>query len=216
MQSKRVKIRPVARRIDCTRGELPPIDDARQVTSVSREEINLCNPRTAHNLRLGTDHVREYMTDPDGTDGLLILKSQVTLTRTQVSVEPLFAPPTSATGRERYDEWRELTDELHESLIQIGYAFLPANVITPGIEDNDYEAGIRKGYRAIRSRILIAQALERAGVLEKYEELVRYAVSADRPRDPAQRGSPTAAGFDMKATAFQNELMKIARKDMGV
>jgi hypothetical protein len=89
MQGKHLKLRPVARRIDCTRGELPPIDDAWLVMSVSREEINLCNPRTSHNLRLGTDHVREYMTDPNGTDGLLILKSQVTLSGTQIFVEPL-------------------------------------------------------------------------------------------------------------------------------
>lgn len=89
MQGKQLRIRPIVRRVDCTRGELPPIDDAWQVTSVSREEINLCNPRTSDNLRLGTDHVREYMTDPNGTDGLLILKSQVTLSGTQVSVEPL-------------------------------------------------------------------------------------------------------------------------------
>jgi hypothetical protein len=89
MQGKHLKIRPIARRIDYTRGELPPIDDAWQVVNVSREEINLYNPRTSHNLRLGTDHVREYMTDSNGTDGLLILKSQVTLSGTQVSVEPL-------------------------------------------------------------------------------------------------------------------------------
>ncbi len=89
MQGKHLRIRPIARRIDYTRGELPPIDDAWQVISVSREEINLCNPRTSHNLCLGTDHVREYMSDPGGTDGLLILKSQVTLSATQVSVEPL-------------------------------------------------------------------------------------------------------------------------------
>jgi hypothetical protein len=89
MQGKHLKIRPIARRIDYTRGELPPIDDAWLVTSVSREEINLCNPRTSHTLCLGTDHVREYMTDPNGTDGLLMLKSQITLSGTQISVEPL-------------------------------------------------------------------------------------------------------------------------------
>jgi len=89
LQGKNLRIRPIARRIDCTRGELPSIDDAWHVSSVSREEINLCNPRTSHNLRLGTDHVREYLTDPNGTDGMLILKSQITLSGTQVSIEPL-------------------------------------------------------------------------------------------------------------------------------
>jgi hypothetical protein len=89
MRYKHLKIRPIARRFDHTRGELPPIDDAWLVTDSSTSELCLTNPRTSHQLRIGTDHVREFMTDPGGTDGLLILKSQVSLRGNGIDVEPL-------------------------------------------------------------------------------------------------------------------------------
>ncbi|HEU0049459.1 MAG TPA: hypothetical protein VFQ43_17870 [Nitrososphaera sp.] len=89
MRYKRLKIRPVARRFDYSHGELPPIDDAWLVTDASPHELSLCNPRTSHQLRIGTDHVREFMTDPKGSDGLLILKSQVSLRGNGIDVEPL-------------------------------------------------------------------------------------------------------------------------------
>jgi hypothetical protein len=122
--------------------------------------------------------------------------------------------PSGAPGHERSDEWRELTNELHEALAQIGYAFIPINAITPGHEENDYEAGIRRGYRVIRNRLFIADTLKRDKVLEKYEELVKYAISARTPRERDQRGCPTMNGFDTKASAFEDELMEIARKDI--
>lgn len=121
-----------------------------------------------------------------------------------------------APGSPRYSEWRELVHELHESFQQIGYAFLPLNVITPGIETNDYEAGIRRGYRTLRNRILIADALKNAGMMEKFQKIVEYAVSADTPRDPSQRGCPTMTGFDIMASKFEDELMELARKDSGL
>jgi hypothetical protein len=125
--------------------------------------------------------------------------------------------PTAAgaPGNERYSEWRELIHELHESFQQIGYAFLPLNVITTGIETNDYEAGIRRGYHVLRNRILIADVLKNAGMMEKFQKIVEYAVSADTPRDPSQRGCPTVTGFDIMASKFEDELMDIARKDAG-
>ena len=30
-----------------------------------------------------------------------------------------------APGHEQYEEWRELIDEIHESIEQMGYAFMP-------------------------------------------------------------------------------------------
>lgn len=123
--------------------------------------------------------------------------------------------PSGAPGRERYDEWRELSHELHEALNQIGYVFLPVNAVTPGIETNDYEVGISRGYKVIRNRLAIADTLAREKVLEKYQELVKYAVSAESPREPNQRGCPTVVGFNLKARAFEDELMEIARNDTG-
>jgi hypothetical protein len=155
--------------------------------------------------------------DSSVTNSPVAAGSNITQTVNSPTVNvTLPAPPSSPAGREKYEEWRELIRELHESFIQIGYAFLPLNAITPGVEDNDYQAGIRRGYRVIRSRIFIAETLKKEGVLEKYEEIVRYAISATCPREPSQRGCPTMNGFDLKAGAFQDELMQIARKDMGV
>jgi hypothetical protein len=122
--------------------------------------------------------------------------------------------PSGAVGHERVDEWRELTHELHEAFAQIGYAFIPLNVVTPGHEENDYGAGIRRGYRVIRNRLFIADILKREKISEKYDELVKYAVSARSPRERNQRGGPTMNGFDMKTGVFEDELMEIARKDI--
>lgn len=71
---------PMARRVDERNGiELEQIDDVWLITDASREEIELRNPRTEHIVRMGTDHVLEYMTDLGRTDGIFKLKSQVFL-----------------------------------------------------------------------------------------------------------------------------------------
>ena len=126
------------------------------------------------------------------------------------------ASTPGAPGNQRYSEWRELIHELHESFQQIGYAFLPLNVIAPGIETNDYQAGIHRGYRVLRNRILIADLLKNAGMMDKFQKIVEYAVSTDTPRDPLQRGCPTMTGFDIMASKFEDELMELARKDSGL
>lgn len=89
MRYKKVRVRPVARRIDPSGVELPQIDDAWLLTQTSREELELSNPRTGHILRLGTDHVREYLTDSGGADGFLLLKSQIFLHARGLAIEPL-------------------------------------------------------------------------------------------------------------------------------
>jgi hypothetical protein len=45
--------------------------------------------------------------------------------------------PSGAPGRERYDEWRELTNELHEAFVQIGYVspFASEGFSDPRTED---------------------------------------------------------------------------------
>jgi len=93
MMGKRVRLRPIPRRIDQDGTELPPVDDTWFVDEASRTALTLENQRTVppHVLRLGTDHVREYQTDLGRTDGVLVLKSQVIMTRSRVIVEPLAA-----------------------------------------------------------------------------------------------------------------------------
>jgi hypothetical protein len=88
MRYARVKVRPMA--LDSSTGQFRYIDDTWIVMSASREELELHNPRTRDTIQLGTDHVREYMSDPGRSEGFLILKSQIfDSARAQAVVEPL-------------------------------------------------------------------------------------------------------------------------------
>ena len=98
MQYKKVRVRPIARRIEPNGHELPPIDDWWQIESTSKEKLKLVNPRTSHFAMIGADHIREYMTDYDGgSDGFLILKSQIILKGASVHVKPQI--PTDVAER---------------------------------------------------------------------------------------------------------------------
>jgi hypothetical protein len=79
MRWKRVRVRPIARRIDRFGEELEQIDDVWPIMDASRNSLTLQNPRSGQNVDLGADHVREYMTDPGRSDGILLLKSQIFL-----------------------------------------------------------------------------------------------------------------------------------------
>ena len=99
MHYKKVRVRPIARRIEPSGQELPSIDDWWQIESTSKEKLKLVNPRTSHSVTLGADHIREYMTDyAGGSDGFLVLKSQIILKGASVYVEPL----VSTDAAERY------------------------------------------------------------------------------------------------------------------
>jgi hypothetical protein len=58
-----------------TATDLPPIDTKWTFTAMFNQELNLYNTRTHQNVRLGFDHVREYMTDIARSDGFLLPKS---------------------------------------------------------------------------------------------------------------------------------------------
>lgn len=126
----------------------------------------------------------------------------------------LVAPTLGTPGRERYDEWRELIEEIHESIEQMGYAFMPLVAVKPGDERNDYQAGIRRGNRVLRNRILIAEPIKQSGLIEDWDDLVAYAHDGRGPRDRWQHGCPTMGGFDTKAREFQEKLMRVARQDI--
>jgi hypothetical protein len=91
MKHKRVRIRPIARRIDEFQDlELEQIDDAWIIEDASRRALELRNPRSGQGVTLGTDHVREFMSDLGRSDGVLVLKSQVFLFARQLPlIEPL-------------------------------------------------------------------------------------------------------------------------------
>jgi len=124
------------------------------------------------------------------------------------------APSFGAPGRERYEEWRELIDEIHESIEQMWYAFVPVVAHKVGDERCDYQAGIRRGNRVLRNRILIAEAIQKSGLIQDWDELVQYAHSGRGPHDRWEHGSPTMGGFETRARKFQEKLMRLARDDM--
>jgi hypothetical protein len=91
MAGTQVRTRPMAKRVKQTGEDLPPIDYVWRIESTSKDEIALFNGSTGHLLRIGTDHIREYLTDrTDGLDGFLVLKSQIILKGPNVYVEPMF------------------------------------------------------------------------------------------------------------------------------
>src|SRR5258708_6513964 len=59
------------------------------------------------------------------------------------------APISGTPARERYEEWRETIDEIHESIEQMGYAFVEILAWKAGDERCDYQAGIRRGNRVL-------------------------------------------------------------------
>lgn len=90
MKLWRVKVRPLARRFDENGSELEELDDIWIIQEVSRDRMTLFNSRSQHLVPIGTDHIREYLTDgTEKTDGFLRLKSQILLQHRDMSVEPL-------------------------------------------------------------------------------------------------------------------------------
>lgn len=94
MVGKMIHLRPMIRRIADDGSEPPPIEDVVLIRAASPGELELFIPRTHHHFKLGTDHIREYMTDrTGGSGGFLHLKSQISLSHRGVSVEPLDQTP---------------------------------------------------------------------------------------------------------------------------
>ena len=91
MVGKQVRLRPIAKRFKMTGEALPEIDYVWRIESTSKDEIALFNGSTGQTLRLGMDHIKEYLTDrTNGLDGFLVLKSQIILKGPSLYVEPLF------------------------------------------------------------------------------------------------------------------------------
>jgi hypothetical protein len=80
MRYKMVRLHPIAKRIDWRGVELPQIDGLWRILA-SREELELCSRDASpdQTVQLGTDCVREYLTDGGRSDGILILKCQIVL-----------------------------------------------------------------------------------------------------------------------------------------
>jgi hypothetical protein len=125
------------------------------------------------------------------------------------------AAPSPAFAQARYEEWKKLDGVLRTCARAMGYAFVPINSFRPGDERNDPGAAMQRGYDALNGSLLIADALAKNGVIEKWNALVLYVHSQYEPREPDQRGAPTENGFDIRAKAFLEELGRVAREDLG-
>jgi hypothetical protein len=82
MRYKRVKVRPIAQRFDANGFEIEPNDDVWLIENASREELELRNLHCGQDVSLGTDYIREFMTDHNlyqKSDGFLLLKVQIIL-----------------------------------------------------------------------------------------------------------------------------------------
>jgi hypothetical protein len=87
---KWVKIRPIMKRIDPTRGELTPIDYPWLIQDVTDfDEIVLRCDGAGHTAKFGLDHIKEFRTDPGGSGGFLMLKSQFISRGATLDIEPL-------------------------------------------------------------------------------------------------------------------------------
>jgi hypothetical protein len=80
----RVRLVPVACRLDDNDRELPQIDDDWTIDEASTDGVQICNSRTAHTVLLGKDHIHHFTTNPDKSPagvrhGFLTLNVQVFL-----------------------------------------------------------------------------------------------------------------------------------------
>jgi hypothetical protein len=120
------------------------------------------------------------------------------------------APRSGTPARERYDEWRETIDELD----QMANAFLPIVERRVGDDSWDFRAGIRRGNRVLHDRILIAAPLDRLGLVDDWNDLVRHVQDGHDNPDRWDKRSPTMGGFYQKETEFKEKLIRVAREDM--
>lgn len=105
----RLRIRPKAKRYLGGPGglQLPPVDDSWLVEDIERDGLRIRNTATDHGTVLKFDHIREFMTDSAGGqgDGLLILKSQLSIGGNRLWTEPTFRP-----GEALLDQFQNVPD----------------------------------------------------------------------------------------------------------
>jgi hypothetical protein len=113
-------------------------------------------------------------------------------------------------------EWRELIDQLDKSMKAMSCAFRNPNVIRVDDASQAPDDGIVSGDRALENRLFILETLRKNGIIQEWKKLVDYVSEASNPPEPSQRGGPTAMGFSERAVAFRDNLLRVARKDLGL
>jgi hypothetical protein len=112
------------------------------------------------------------------------------------------------------NEWRELIDRLQVGLAAMACKFDPIRTGDARDLMSDPDNAFGAGVRLLRDRIFIAEAIRKYKIEEKWTTVATYAESADAPREPHQRGAPTRTGYALKATAFHDDLVNVARLDL--
>ena len=102
---RRVQLQPTACRLDENGRELGPIDDDWVIDEVTSNGLRISNPRTGHVTTLVKDHVHDFRTNPDRSEGefqyrFLTLNVQVYLQGNKLWVRPNSRPgqPVSPSG----------------------------------------------------------------------------------------------------------------------
>lgn len=116
-------------------------------------------------------------------------------------------------------EWRELIDALESAMKRMRLRFPPEYGLREGPRsaEEDWPGGMELGIRVVRNRIFIAEVIKRCGIVDKWDELVRYVLSVGSPRDRMQQGGlPTLNGYTMKSAELQDLLIKVSREDLGI
>lgn len=96
----RVQLKPTARRLDDLGGKLPSIADDWLIEAVSVDGVRIRNARTDHTTRLGKDHIYDYISNPDQSQGgikygFLTLRVQIFLKPRGLSMAPTRRPGES-------------------------------------------------------------------------------------------------------------------------
>jgi hypothetical protein len=96
----RVQLKPTPHRLDDYGRKLPPVDDDWIVEEVSADGVRIKNLRTHHTTTLGKDHIYDYISNPDESQGgikhgFLTLKVQIFLKPNDLSITPTARPGES-------------------------------------------------------------------------------------------------------------------------
>ncbi len=114
-------------------------------------------------------------------------------------------------------EWRQPIDETDRSIDWMRHAFERGVARAASDPLIDYMAGMAVGTTVVCNRIFIADVLKKSGITAKWWELAGYVSSVDSPRGPEQKGGlPTMNGYNTKANALREELIRVSREDLGI
>ena len=114
-------------------------------------------------------------------------------------------------------EWRELIDGLNEDISRMAVAFEHGVARAASDPLLDWYGAMDGTDRLFRCRIFIAGALEKHGLIQKWDDLKVYVLSSDNPRNPRERGGiATLSGYTARAYELRARVISVSRDDLGI